>query len=363
MTCTLPSKRPLSSASGVALAALVLLCGAARPARAQERGGGGAVSVRVQSCEALPFDLDAFMALLRLELAEDGVDFVLGEETGQEDVLASIRVGSHCDDAELPSETIRIELVDHLTRKELTRDLDLSGLPLRSRARLSALGVAELLRASWAELAMATSPPPALPVPPRVRAAVRVTARDALGDPRAPSAPAASVPGVLSLELGPEARIFASGNAALAGGYGMLDVPLDAVLSLRIGAAGGATRATHPLGEAELVYALGALGVEVGADLSPLRLALAPMLEAGWGRVASVRAVTGVVARAGEAPLLLARVDASAALRVAEVLDVVFAIGVGYALMGLRAEADGAAFSGITGTSVHARIGVRLHVR
>jgi hypothetical protein len=68
---------------------------------------------------------------------------------------------------------ILVEVSDAITNKRVSRNLDLSNVPRDAWPLTLALAADEVLRASWAELALADAPPPSRPVPPTVRKAVR----------------------------------------------------------------------------------------------------------------------------------------------------------------------------------------------
>lgn len=333
------------------------------------------------TCEDLPFDWESFASLLALELADDGVAEIVGptEDPSSplgEQTLAIIRVLTSCSRAELSADVVRVEIEDRLTQKQVTRDFDLTGVPLRSRSRALALGAAELLRASWAELAMPSAPSPIVDVPPTIRDAVRVVPRRPLTDPFPPTAPAAERRDASTATVEPapertthltlravlEVDAFASGNLALGGGALEGDIVLDSVVALRLGVRSGYGQSSHPLGEVEVIAMLGQLGISFGTQLSDLWLSLTPAIELGWGRASGRTGRADVTVAAGEAALLLACVDLEASFAVSEPLDLYAALGVGYAILGLRATAMDAAFSGITGPSVNVALGLALRV-
>jgi hypothetical protein len=75
---------------------------------------------------------------------------------------------------------------DAITNKRVARDVDLSNIPVDAHPRTIAVVAAELLRASWAELALSSAPPPARPVPPAVEETLASTIRAPSGaQPRA----------------------------------------------------------------------------------------------------------------------------------------------------------------------------------
>ncbi len=122
-------------------------------------------------------DLAEFERLLRAELAIRQIDLcaVAGDHGSAS--IATVVVTARADGASLV-----VEVRDRVAAKRVSRDLDLAGIPEDGRSLTLAVVADELLRASWAELALATAPAPALPVPD----AVRETVRDGL-EPHSPN--------------------------------------------------------------------------------------------------------------------------------------------------------------------------------
>lgn len=111
----------------------------------------------------------AVLADLRAGLALSGIGAcVLGTE-GSEAPLALLRL----DAAAADRVAVGIELHDTLTAKRVLRDVDLKPVSPDARALALAAAAEELLRASWAELALEDAPPPDRPPPPEVQRAVR----------------------------------------------------------------------------------------------------------------------------------------------------------------------------------------------
>lgn len=359
---------------------LLVLLAAASLAHAQD----GRVVLRAPRCDA-PFAWESVTSLLALELSDDGVastveSRVEGERTTDPTndpttpsgaTLASIQFV--CGDPRTPH-AVRVEIDDHVTRKRLTRDFDLSSLPERSRPRALALGAAELLRASWAELALPTVPTAEVPVPPDLRRAIRVVPRSALDAPRASqlAEPVASRPPseaprserapIVPLprahaRAGAEVRAHASGNAALAGGFVHVDATLAPRVALRLGGVALHARVTHPLGEVALLELAGQVGVFVAARLGPLRLGIAPALELGWGRATGSTMRPDVDVDHGATWLASAKLELDAVVAFHERFELFCALVTTYPLHGLRARAAGVAFAGITGPSVGVAFG------
>jgi len=73
---------------------------------------------------------------------------------------------------------------DAVTAKRVERDVDLDAVPKDGQPLTLALAADELLRASWAELALSTAPPPAAPVPRAVTETVDASAKTSHTPPR-----------------------------------------------------------------------------------------------------------------------------------------------------------------------------------
>jgi hypothetical protein len=105
--------------------------------------------------------LRAELAARRIELCSEGNDHRAG-------AIATIELSPRAEGA-----SIVVEVRDRLTAKRVSRDLDLTGVPPDGRALTLAVAADELLRASWAELALTNVPAPSSPVPDAVTEALR----------------------------------------------------------------------------------------------------------------------------------------------------------------------------------------------
>ncbi|HEY2366569.1 MAG TPA: hypothetical protein VGH87_09295 [Polyangiaceae bacterium] len=85
------------------------------------------------------------------------------------DVCDSARAGTPIARIELSSGdgavSIRLRIHDALTDKDVARSVSTENIPPDGRVLAIAVAASELLRASWAELALRSAPPPAQPVP------------------------------------------------------------------------------------------------------------------------------------------------------------------------------------------------------
>ncbi len=88
---------------------------------------------------------------------------------------ATVEIRTH----ELPRVSVGIEIRDRVTRKRVSRSVDLAEFPQDARALALAVASDELLRASWMELALSDSAAFVRPPPPAVRNTVARETRQA----------------------------------------------------------------------------------------------------------------------------------------------------------------------------------------
>ncbi len=133
--------------------------------------GDFAAAQEVPASVALRFDgcMNQLRSLLAIELRADGVRRVV---TDDEDAIARIELLGACEAAR-----VEVRIVDRATSKRLARTVPMGDVAPEARARVLALAVAGLLRASWAELTLPGAPQGELEAPAAVRRAVvrRVT--------------------------------------------------------------------------------------------------------------------------------------------------------------------------------------------
>jgi hypothetical protein len=113
-------------------------------------------------------DVESVTKLLRAELAARDIDVCPASDGPEAPSIATVSVSAHPEGA-----LVEVEVHDALTAKRVSRDVDLGPIPEDGRPLTVALVADELLRASWAEIALKHAPAPAQPVPPGVRDAVR----------------------------------------------------------------------------------------------------------------------------------------------------------------------------------------------
>ncbi len=118
--------------------------------------------------------------LLGAELAARHIDACDQPAEGAPPPLAVVTVRAN----DASRVTVSVDVHDAVTEKTLARDVALEGAPPDARALTVALAADELLRASWAELALRSAPTPKRPVPVEVRDVVRDAVRERPRSPR-----------------------------------------------------------------------------------------------------------------------------------------------------------------------------------
>src|SRR5688572_20360489 len=114
-----------------------------------------------------PFS-DAIRAELRAGLLPSNIDVCAATPGVAAEPLANVTI----EPVDEKSARYRLDVTDSVTKKRVARDLTLDKLPLDGRALALAVAAEELLRASWAELALRGVHSAQTAAPPEVRAVV-----------------------------------------------------------------------------------------------------------------------------------------------------------------------------------------------
>jgi hypothetical protein len=261
---------------------------------------------------------DRVIRHLRAELAPRHIDVCGAPDGTPPDPVATVEIlGS-----DAPTVGITVEVRDAITDKRVSREIDLATLPPDARPMAIAVGAAELLRSSWAEVALDTSREPNHPVPEGVRG----TVDDAMHQPRAGSLGllgAGEVSTGKLRQLGIDARFSLAVTPRLAV-YGRVgaraaqtaSTPKDAAWAdawvVGVGGTYAITPISAPLG----------FGVFVRADVVSFRLL--------------TTSSDGAKAKPASGVTVLATAGANGWLHVSRSLDLVAEIGAGPALKGLK---------------------------
>ena len=364
------------------LPATLWLMLSALPSLASAQDLPDAVLVEVEACPESSLDVRVVLEQVRVELASDGIDEIRDSpgDPGAPTALARIHITTPCG-AE-PAFIVHID--DLVTQKSVERRFLLTDLADSAVPRALSLGIAELLRASWAELELEE---PRSDVSPDIIEALRVRIRglrearelsrpmepaenpDAGSELAAPTPPedAADVappeplpppPNHLSLGLGFVVRAFPGGSASPIGGQITLDVPLGSLMRLSFDGETVFGTSLDPLGTIELGLASGGIGLAAVGAIDVLRVAFGARVSAGasWanGRPvdASVRGSTGF------GFVLLLGVTLELALRIAPSIELRFGIEAGAAPVGFVARVESIPVAGILGGSISASGGL-----
>jgi hypothetical protein len=321
---------------------LVIVTSVARAEQRQECSGDKpwvAVSSQVPVAFA-----GAVLAELRAGLRPSSIDVCQG--SGQSEPLAQLTFV----ELDAKSSHYRLDVTDSVTQKRVTRDLSLEKLPADGRALALAVAAEELLRASWAELALRGPHSAQTAPPPEVQAVVD-------------SAPTSPEPARFAAFGARLAFEHFTGGQTHFGGDLFAEVPLGRVASVLV--ALGARRALTSEAEHGVIEASGfaaeaglALaffqrpGAEIGgfASVRALRLTFEP--EPGAGARFESRSGVACTARAGFA----------FALGKPGLIRSYTSLGAGLPARAFSASDDGQVVTGVSGLELFGATGLALEL-
>lgn len=289
--------------------------------------------------------MDAVRSELGAGLRPSNIDVCEREQGAAEEALALL--GVELTNAE--QERYRLDVTDAVTRKRVSRELSLSALPPDGRALALAVAAEELLRASWAELALRGPHSAGTEAPPEVRAVM-----DRAEPP--PPAPSPTRPSALGARLGFEhfgggqsqlgGDVFAA--LPLGGAWGVV-AALGARRSLSVDAPHGSIEGTGwgaELGLSAALWRRGGLDVAAFAGSRLLRLTLTP------------KAAEGVASQSQSGFAVSARAGLAFALGKPGVFRSYTALGAGHALRAFSAADTGEVVTGASGFELLASTGL-----
>jgi hypothetical protein len=244
---------------------------------------------------------------------------------------------------------VEVDVRDDLTAKSLKREIALGDVPSDVRALTVAVAADELLRASWAELAVKSAPPPKRQIPAEVRDTVRDTMVDAKPD------------GSPRIAFGAGAALDAfTGGSTLLGADVLLDVWIIPRLRI-IGRFGLRTGLAASGADGEV--ATSAFAFELGAALTvtppQLRGGLDLAVRAGVMRVAFVATPSsGAAGRSLADAAVLGDAVLIGWLRLAPNLRALVDAGVTVPLRPVVATDGSNVITGVSGVGVSATLGL-----
>jgi hypothetical protein len=315
-------------------------------ATAQEPSPAGARGVLVQAttCNELPWSVNAWLELLRVELASDGIRVSSADASPPSESSVVAVEPASCDQA---AQTAALTFVSGNVR--LTRTLDLADVEPIARPRVVAIALADLIRSGIAT--QAPTPPAARTQPLHLDVHIQLEATP----PKELSAPAPSRS--LALLAAGETKLFARGNTGLFGARAGAELqPLrEAALLIDAGALAGSAR--DPLGEiSETVATLGVSLLGTGRTHA-VSFGVGPRVEAGLGWVRGHASGPQASASSATSPLVLFAVSAIASLPIRAPLSAFLSLDAGTSLYGFSARANQRVVSDLGGPMLSVRVG------
>lgn len=290
----------------------------------------------------------ALVSHLAAELRLDGVREVLADA----DTSCVARITFTATSAT----RFEITVDDLATGKEVMRPVDVAAVDESLRTRALAIAAAELLRASWLELA--TRPEPTiLSVPDELVAHVRAHLTDRLqpqatlpeSAPREPEPSRSELSGrAATLNVAGATRGYLSSGLWLFGARVGVHIPIEfewLVFRGDIGWLGGSVRSQ--LGAVDLWQLSFAIGISLSAEIGPVRLFAGPRLESGLGWAAGRPDEPTTASGQGGDLVVLGEFDAGASVHIVDWFRVGGRVAAGWTFSGLEALVDGLAITGL----------------
>jgi hypothetical protein len=346
-------------------AALVgALVGYALPASAQtapaaQRPTPSRVRIEPPACATGPFDRASWLSLVRNELETDGVHEVVVEAAPQGDDSSLAVIHMEVDPCREDATEVAVTIDDLVTRKTVRRVVALDDIPRTGRSRALALAVAELLRASWAEVALTGSPVADAPLPPPVRRAVLLRLRPAVLAETAPVTVPVIPPPVLPrswLGGGFEVRTFPGQSGALFGARVFFSRRLweGFPMRLRVDAGGAYGTAFARHGEIDLWMASVGVGALFGGGNDQFDLTLGPRIEGGWAGARGRPEMGDATGGEGNGPLLVATLTTTLRATLWRSLWVALDVSIGQTLVHVTVYDGSDRAAGLRGPSLAA---------
>ena len=325
------------AASGLVVAMSWTLMGQARAAPPTAT----TVVVMPATCASLPWEPSAWVELLKVELAADGIAIRLAPVASPDDEVHIMLDATPCD-AAATSATLSFA-AGSVTQ---SRAVDLRDIAAVARPRVLAIAMADLVRSG---LAAARPREPGLPSPP-----AELLVRVALSTP--PETPRAPAPPRVGFFAAAETRVFAQGSALFGARAGVL-VPLDPRLVLGLDGGVLAGSAYDTLGDIETT--VGTLGASLHAtgEARGASFGVGPRIEGGLGWFRSHAGGPLTLAASATTGLAFLSMSAAASFPVAGSLAGYVGLDAGTTLYGFSARADDRHVLDVSGALLALRVG------
>jgi hypothetical protein len=157
-----------------------------------------------------------------------------------------------------------------------------------------------------------------------------------------------------------EGRLFPAYSTGLLGPRAELSFSVARDLPVRLRADGGAAFGTahDAIGDVDLAFVSGAVGIALGTDSGTLGVEIGPKVEVGRATARGIPFDTTVRGSRADAALVTASLLAAISMRIAPDWRAALAVDVGATPAGLDARADGRRAGGLGGPMLGVRIGV-----
>jgi hypothetical protein len=300
-------------------------------------------------CAQPPVDVQAFLGLLDIELGDEGAVMA----TMEDDTLPLVEIDLGA--CEPGAREVKVAAGNPATKKTVRRTVAIADTPAPARPRLLALAVVELLRACWPELARSDPPkvePPRAVQPPETREA---TPKPEAAHPGAPPSRVGlwlAFDGRWSVGIGQPTT--AVDGARVGASIALPPRPLRLIADLGAGYGHG----SDPIGNVDLVFASGAVGLAGDLSIGSAHLELGVAIEPG-GAWASGRASNPKDHGSAVVDFVLIT-SALATLRapVKDRVSLLVTTSVGPVLRGVQLLANGHSVGGLAGGLFGLRAGV-----
>ena len=312
------------------------------------------ISVRASACRDAPWSGDAWVELLRVELAADGIA-VHSAPSATSAGAPQVALDAATCAASAESVTLTFAFGD-TTR---TRIVALTDVAPAARARVVAIAMAELVRSSLATMRSAGEALGAPASTPAIRAPLRLEVDVRFY--REPLPPTRSEPDVRApfvVTIGGEARSFSLGGAGLFGARGGVrwSIARWAAVIVDAGVLFGGAR--DPLGEVdEELASLGASLLGTGGS-ERVWFGVGPRIEAGVARFRGHAFDPSTLASSVNAPVAFFALAGVSTFRIAGSLSGLVALDAGTSLRSYGASADDRRVASFAGAMLSIRIGV-----
>jgi hypothetical protein len=332
------------------------------------------VEVYSPPCVERPYDRASLVELLRVELGALGVtDVVVGQPPGRHGpsdrlLAAVVLTPTTCDPATVE---VTLQVLDRASSKKVERPMMIGDVELAGRPRAMAIAIAELLQASWAELEFAAAAPPAVPVPPALRAAIAAKLAPGVDAARAEMKAALAARDRLDseanearerrqekplVELSGMARSFTTRSTALLGAELSTRHRFGDHGAWHIGFGAGFGGTEVGIGTIAVGAATGSAGVAFTTG-GTAEFELGPRLDAGYAWATGTARSSNVNGKTYGAGVVLGLVEATLRVHSESWWTLLLGLGAGQTIADVSFLSDTARAAGLGGVVVDARIG------